>query len=215
MKKIILLFAVWVSIANQTMAQAPQKFNYQGVARNSTGAPIASAPIGLRISILDGSSSGSVVYQETQMVNTNTYGLYNIAIGTGTVLSGTIAGVPWATGDKYMKVEIDPTGGSSYVNLGATQLLSVPYAMYAASGTPGPSGPAGPTGATGSAGTPGAAGTNGNTVLSGSGAPASTTGVNGDFYKYFIWSKSIWCMAGNRNLIGRPCRIGKYHWYYQ
>jgi len=203
MKKIILLLALAASISSQTMAQAPQKFNYQGIARNISGAPLASTPIGLRISVLDGSSSGPVVYQETQTATTNAYGLYNVAIGSGTVVSGTVAGINWATGDKYMKVEIDPTGGSSYVNLGTSQLLSVPYAMYAASGTPGPagpsgpagpagpSGPAGPTGATGATGAAGAtgatgatgaAGTSGNTVLSGSGAPSSSTGVNGDFY---------------------------------
>lgn len=139
MKKSIFLFAFCALFAGAVYAQAPQKFNYQGIARNSTGAPIASASLGLRLSIHDGSAVGAVVYQETQTTTTNAYGLYHVAIGAGTVVSGTMAGVNWASGDKYIQVEIDPAGGTAYVNLGASQLLSVPYAIYAATGPAVPS----------------------------------------------------------------------------
>jgi hypothetical protein len=133
MKKVLTLFAVAAALSFQSRAQAPLLFNYQGVARNGVGAPIAAAPIGLRISILEGSPSGTVVYQETQTATTNTYGLYTVSVGGGTVVSGTMSGVNWASGEKFMSVEIDPAGGSSYMALGTSQLLSVPYAMYAAS----------------------------------------------------------------------------------
>ncbi|XZF13669.1 hypothetical protein ACTHGU_17960 [Chitinophagaceae bacterium MMS25-I14] len=154
-------------------AQAPLKFNYQGVARNSTGQPLASQAISLRISILDGGPSGTNVYSETHNPTTNAYGLFNVAVGSGTVVSGTFASVSWNTGSKYMKVEMDPAGGSSYTNLGATELLSVPYAMYAASGTAGPAGPAGPAGATGATGPQGPTGATGAT------GPAGATGAAG------------------------------------
>ena len=137
MKKLILSFCVAIA-AIAAQAQAPQKFNYQGIARNASGAPLASQLLSLRLSVLDVSASGTPVYVETQTATTNAYGLYNVQIGTGTAVTGNIATVNWGNGDKYLKVEIDPAGGSSYVTLGASQLLSVPYAIYAATAAAAP-----------------------------------------------------------------------------
>lgn len=128
------LFALALTLhASVAYAQAPLRFNYQGIARSATGAPLASKPMSLRISIHDGTASGAIVYQEIQNTTTNTYGLYNIAIGGGTVTAGSMAGIAWGTGNKFIQVELDPAGGSAYVDLGASQLLSVPYALHAAS----------------------------------------------------------------------------------
>lgn len=159
-------------------AQPAQKFNYQGVARSASGTPMATTSIALRLTIHDGSATGTVVYQERQTTVTNAYGLYNVAVGSGTVLSGTFASIPWGSGDKYMQVEIDPAGGSSYTNLGANQLLSVPFALNALNGPglTGPAGPAGPAGATGPAGPAGPAGPTGATGPAG---PAGATGPAG------------------------------------
>lgn len=132
MKKILLTFASATLLVLQAGAQAPERFNYQGVARGSNGTPLAGQSINIRISILDGAATGTAEYVEKQSVTTNAYGLYNIAIGAGTALSGTMAAVDWSSDDKYIKVELDPAGGSNYTDLGTTQLLSVPYAMYAA-----------------------------------------------------------------------------------
>jgi hypothetical protein len=128
MKKLLLSIIVLFSI-QLSVAQAPYKFNYQGSARNNSGIAIASQTIALRISILDKTSSGTVVYSETQSPVTNAFGLYNVAIGNGTPVSGSLTAVNWSDGDKYMKVEMDPAGGTAYVNLGTSQLLSVPYAV--------------------------------------------------------------------------------------
>ncbi|WP_129022090.1 collagen-like domain-containing protein [Edaphocola flava] len=177
MKKLILSIAIAFAAIQVGTAQAPQKFNYQGVARNNTGAALANQSLGLRISILDGSSSGTVVYSETQSATTNTYGLYNISVGNGTPVTGTMAAVNWGTGDKYMKVEIDPAGGTNYTNLGATQLLSVPFALHAANG--GVAGPAGPQGPAGPAGPVGATGPNGATGAQGPAGPAGPQGPVG------------------------------------
>lgn len=165
MKKIFLVLAGSLLLSMHAGAQAPKLFNYQGVARTSAGDPMNNQNVSLKISILDGSSSGTADYEETHSVTTNAFGLYNVSIGSGTVLSGTMNGVDWSGGDKYMKVEIDPAGGSNYTNLGSTQLLSVPYALYAADGTPGPQGPQGDPGAPGSTGPAGPQGPAG--VLSG------------------------------------------------
>ncbi len=111
-------------------AQAPEKFSYQAVVRNASNAIITNAPVGVKVSILKTSAAGTVVYAETQTATTNANGLISIQIGSGTVLSGSIAGINWATDSYFIKTEIDPGGGSAYSIAGTTQLLSVPYALY-------------------------------------------------------------------------------------
>lgn len=187
MKKIVLSIG-FVMAFMAAQAQAPSKFNYQGIARSGSGQPIAAQAIALRLSVLDGSATGTAVYVERQTATTNAYGLYNVAIGGGTPVTGTLAGVNWASGNKYIKVELDPAGGTAYSDIGTTQLLSVPYAMYAAAGATGPAGPAGPTGPTGPAGATGpagpagptgAAGGTGATGATGPAGPAGATGATG------------------------------------
>lgn len=131
MKKILITFAMLLLTA-ATWAQAPEKFNYQGVARDNAGAPLANKNIAMRISILDGTATGTAEYVETQNATTNQFGLYAVQIGAGTPVSGTMGSVVWDTNDKFIKVEIDPAGGTAYTDLGAVQLMSVPYALHAA-----------------------------------------------------------------------------------
>jgi len=131
MKKKLLSLAIIAFVYVQAIAQAPQKFNYQGIARSATGAALAGQALGLKISILQSSSSGTNLYTETHSTTTNTMGLFNVAIGTGTVTSGSFSGIMWSDGDKYIKVEMDPAGGSTFVLLGTTQLLSTPYTLRA------------------------------------------------------------------------------------
>jgi hypothetical protein len=130
-RNILLLIIVALFSLNQVDAQAPEKINYQGVARSSTGLPIKDQAIKLRLSIIDVSITGSIVYSETHEVTTNAYGLYNVQIGTGVIISGTMNAIKWANGEKYLKVEIDPDGGTDFIELGTTQLISVPYALRA------------------------------------------------------------------------------------
>jgi uncharacterized protein (TIGR02145 family) len=114
-------------------AQAPQKMSYQCVVRNSSGALVTNQSVGIRISILQGTTTGTVVYQETYNPNpqTNTNGLVSIEIGGGLAITGTFTGIDWATGPYFLKTETDPTGSTNYTIVGISQLLSVPYAMYA------------------------------------------------------------------------------------
>jgi hypothetical protein len=113
-------------------AQAPQKMSYQAVIRNNSNALITSTPVGMKISILQGSSSGAAVYVETQTPSTNANGLVSLEIGSGTVVTGTFAGINWATGTYFIKTETDPTGGTAYTIVGTNQLMSVPYALFSA-----------------------------------------------------------------------------------
>lgn len=130
MKRIIITFlAVIASIV--LFAQAPNAFNYQGVARDLSGSPMVNKNIGLRISILQGSIAGTEVYKELHLVSTNNTGLFNIHIGYGTAVSDSIETINWGNGPFFLKIEMDTEGGSNYQLVGTNQLLSVPYALYA------------------------------------------------------------------------------------
>lgn len=171
---IILLMAA----VSPAMAQVPAKFNYQGIARNAQGKGIANSPVSIRINILDGGSSSPSVYSETRAVTTNQLGLFTLAIGSAGAQSstGNFGSINWGTGQKYIKVEIDPLGGNSFVALGTTELLSVPYALYAVNGTPGPQGATGATGPQGIAGPQGPQGVPGPIGATG---PQGATGAVG------------------------------------
>jgi hypothetical protein len=119
---------LYVGVAS---AQVPQALNYQAIARTSSGQIIPSQNIGIRFSITD-VTGNTVFYQETHNTTTNAFGLFTLAIGKGTAVSGSVPNIDWSSGsDKYLKVEIAPQGGTNYTLQGTTQLISVPYALYA------------------------------------------------------------------------------------
>lgn len=132
MKKIYLLIAAIVFVVTG-FAQSPQKMSYQAVIRNTSNNLVANKPIGMQISILQGSASGVAVYKEVYSPNptTNANGLVMIELGSGTPVLGSFAAINWANGPYYIKTETDPLGGTSYSISGVSQLLSVPYALYA------------------------------------------------------------------------------------
>ena len=150
-----------------TTTQVPEKMSYQAVVRNTTNNLVTNQPVGMQISILQGSATGTAVYIETQTPTSNANGLVSLEIGGGTVVSGNMATINWANGPYFIKTETDPTGGSSYTITGTSQLLSAPYALYAktsGSSIPGPAGPMGPQGLTGPQGPAGTPGANGQGV---------------------------------------------------
>ena len=173
---VLLTFYFSLSTIN---AQAPQKMSFQAVIRNSLNALVTSKQVGIKISVLQGSSTGIATYVETQTPTTNANGLASFEIGAGTVVSGNFANINWANGPYFIKTETDPTGGTSYTVIGTSQLLSVPYALYAATAgnnTPGPQGPAGATGPQGPQGLTGATGATGAIGPQGPQGPAGTGG---------------------------------------
>ncbi|AWH85060.1 hypothetical protein HYN59_07935 [Flavobacterium album] len=121
------------------MAQIPQGFSYQAVALNTTGQPVVSSPVKIRLSILEGSATGEASYVELHNPTTNNVGLFTLTIGQGVAQTGTFSGINWALTSKFLKVEIDVNNGTNYITVGSSQLLAVPYAMYAGAviGTPG------------------------------------------------------------------------------
>jgi len=158
-----------------TWAQAPQQLNYQAVVRNSAGGILASGTkVTLHFQIHDGTAGGNVVFQEQDQDTTNQFGLINVQIGS----SGNLGTVNWGDAPKYLQVGIDPTGGTTFTDMGTTQLLSVPYALFAANSAAGPPGPTGTTGATGTIGVTGLTGPSGIGATGPTG-PTGPTGVTG------------------------------------
>jgi hypothetical protein len=129
MKKILIISLFFITLLS--FAQVPQGISYQAIALNSAGSPVVSANVGLRLSVLDNSATGTSVYSETHTKTTNAQGLFNLVIGQGTIVSGTFNTINWGTNSKFLKVEMDAAGGTNYVLVGTTQLLSAPYALYA------------------------------------------------------------------------------------
>jgi hypothetical protein len=170
-------------VLNAQVSNVPQAVNYQAVARTATGSILGNANISVRMTINDGINPGFTAYQETHTAITNQFGLFTIKIGLGNPIIGVFSNINWATGNKYLLVEYDPNGGTNYLNMGSTQLLSVPYALYAeksgGTATPGPTGPTGPQGAAGVPGPQGPAGANGLNGAIGTQGPVGATGAQG------------------------------------
>jgi hypothetical protein len=132
MKRIVLSLLL-MALISSVSAQIPQQLNYQGIARNASADPIIFQNITVRLSVIDNAAGGQTVYRETRRVKTNYVGLFNIIIGSpgATDVSGTIGTVNWSTGQKDLKVEIDPKGSNNFSLAGVTPLQSVPYALSA------------------------------------------------------------------------------------
>ncbi len=139
MKQISIVLAFMVAFMAKpdiTRAQPPQSIAYQAVARNSSGNLIASQTVSLRFSIHNATASGVVVYSETQTATTNALGLFSAEVGQGSAVTGTFPAIAWGAGAKFLQVEMDAAGGTSYIDMGTTKLSSVPYALHAGNGVP-------------------------------------------------------------------------------
>lgn len=131
MKNLLTLLTMTLLLCQISYGQSPAAIPYQAIARDSNGIIIQNSSVALRISIHSTTSTGTVVYQERQTATTNNVGLVSFNIGLGTALSGTFSSINWVSGGAmFVQTEFDPSGGTSYVNMGTSQLESVPYAFY-------------------------------------------------------------------------------------
>ncbi|MHA3789454.1 hypothetical protein ACX0HA_14680 [Flavobacterium hauense] len=117
-------------IATVAMAQTPQGFNYQAVIRNSTGAVVANQEVSLKFNIIQGQATNTATYIEQHTATTDDFGTVNLVVGQGISTSGTFQQINWALGNYFLGIEVNI--GQGFVTMGTTQLLSVPYALYAA-----------------------------------------------------------------------------------
>ena len=162
MKRIGLTLVTVVILTLGLFAQSPEGFKYQAVVRDASSNPMTDKAVGMQLTIQQGSIGGTAVYTETFAPTTNAYGLVNLEIGTGTSTDN-FSAIDWSNGPYFMETAIDINGGASYVTMGTSQLMSVPYALYAkTSGNgAGPQGPAGIDGIDGLDGQDGATGPQG------------------------------------------------------
>ena len=127
----ILTAFLFLLLTDSVNAQAPNKLSFQAVIRNSSNYLVISSPVGVRISLLQGSITSTALYVETHTATTNVNGLITLEIGGGKVVSGDMKSINWGLGESFLKVETDPSGGTNYSITSTTQLLSVPYALFA------------------------------------------------------------------------------------
>jgi hypothetical protein len=112
-------------------SQAPQGMNYQATVRTSQGNLVTNQAVGFKFNIRQGNGTGTVIYSETHTATSDQFGNVSLVIGQGTIISGSFSAINWASGTYFNEVLLDVSGGSNYVSMGASQLMSVPYALYA------------------------------------------------------------------------------------
>ena len=170
---------LWFLLSFSAFAQAPEKMSYQAVVRDINQVLVKEQVVSFRFSIRQGAITSPPIYIENQSPRTNINGLISLEIGTGIVVLGSFSKLNWADGPFYIQTEIDPSGGTNYTILGNSQLLSVPYALYAKSSGSTTPGPIGLTGSIGPAGPPGSQGNIGPQGPIGLQGPAGIQGEPG------------------------------------
>ena len=130
MKKNILFLVLMIALSSIVFSQSPQSINYQAVAGDQAGGILIEQNLGVRISILQDNIGGNAVYVETHDIITNQSGMINLAIGTGTIVSGNFASINWGNSSFYIKTEIDASGGTNYVLMEVSLIQATPYALH-------------------------------------------------------------------------------------
>jgi hypothetical protein len=180
MKKNILFLALLL-LSTTSFGQAPDGINYQAVIRNLSGTLVANTTIAIRIQLKQTSASGTIVFQERHSVTTSAQGVVNLVIGQGTLLGGNFSTINWGTGPYFACLGVSFTNGSTYLDYGSQQLMSVPYALYAKN-----------------------AGNQLNQWRYGNAIPLAALGAMGDFYLdmtngnvYYKSNATTWTLTGN------------------
>jgi hypothetical protein len=174
MKRILLSLVAIATISLSSFGQAPEGFKYQAVVRDAGNLILNNQAVGMQLTIQQGSIGGTAVYTETFIPTSNAYGLVNIEIGSGNTTDD-FSTIDWSAGPYFIETAVDITGGVAYLVMGTSQLMSVPYALYAKTSGNG-AGPAGPAGNDGVDGNDGAVGATGATGPQG---PAGNNGATG------------------------------------
>jgi len=179
MKSKLLFTVFFVGVFSLILpAQSPETMNYQAVVRNASGQPVpAGTPVTLRFTIHDLTGNGTSVFTQTVQDTANQFGLVTAQIGR----TGNLATVNWGSGSKFLQVETDVNNTGVFSDMGTSQLISVPYALYAANSAAGPQGPTGPQGLPGAGGVTGptGGGITGATGANGTAGPTGATGADG------------------------------------
>lgn len=130
MRYILLISFLVMGRASVGQTVVPQRINYQAVARNAAGMALVNQSLSVKMEILE-EDQQTILYAETHAVTTNAFGLFTLAIGGGTALQGSFSHIAWGKGGKFIRTSADLSGGANYQLMGTSQLLSVPYALFA------------------------------------------------------------------------------------
>ena len=179
MKRIISVLVLSFLSGVMLYAQAPKSFSYQTVVRDNNWQVIQNQNVSVLIAIIEDVPNGAIVYEESHSVTTNEIGLINLAVGAGGVMQGSFNNINWGQYDHYLSVSVDVMGGINYVQMGTSQLRSVPYALYAENSGSSTPGPQGLQGIQGLPGDTGAVGPQGLTGVTGPAGPIGLTGPQG------------------------------------
>ncbi|MBB4802523.1 molybdopterin-binding protein [Flavobacterium nitrogenifigens] len=125
------LILLFVTVSLKVFAQSPEKMSYQAIIRAQDNSLVVNSKISLKVIVHQSTATGTTVYQETHSPTTNSNGLVSLEIGTGTIVTGDFSKIAWDKGPYYIETQVDVKGGSNFNITGVTQLLSVPYALYA------------------------------------------------------------------------------------
>ena len=188
-----------------TSTTAPPGIPYQAEVRNDSGEVLANANVNARFTLHELTANGTVSYQETHALTTNELGLFAATIGAGTATQGTFAGINWSQTTKFLQVEVD--AGSGYITMGNQQLMSVPYALYAANSQPGPQGAQGLQGPMGATGPQGPIGLTGPQGAQGAQGPAGFLNSGAFAGNTPFWNGSVW-ITDNSNFYNNGNNIG-------
>jgi hypothetical protein len=132
MKKFYIFLCLGIAALTQLQAQAPQGFNYQATVRNNAGDLVVSTNVCFKFNVIQDSQTADPIFTETHEILTDDLGQVNLIIGQGTANTGVFSELDWSLGSYYLGIELSINGDNNYVPMGTTQLLSVPYALYAA-----------------------------------------------------------------------------------
>ncbi|MDA3890605.1 MAG: FISUMP domain-containing protein [Salinivirgaceae bacterium] len=200
-----LILTISVCLPQLVKAQSPELISYQAVIRDGNNTLVTNKTVGIKISILQSTIDGSVVYSEIQMPQSNSNGLVSFEIGSGES-SDNFSEIDWGSGPYFIKTETDPNGGTDYTIVGVSQLLSVPYALYAktsGSSIPGPQGIQGETGAAGTNGIDGTDGEDGKSAYELAYLADSTIGTEAE------WLASLNGADGAQGILGEKGDTGE------
>ena len=132
MKKIYAILCLAIASLTQLQAQAPQGFNYQATVRDVNAALITNSNVYFKFNVIQGSQTAVPIFTETHYVSTDDLGQVTLVIGEGTANTGVFSEIDWSLGSYFLGIELSINGANDYEAMGTTQLLSVPYALYAA-----------------------------------------------------------------------------------
>ena len=203
-KSITMFLFVTITVIGQTV---PQAMNYQAILRGSAGNPLVNVNACLRFSIDSGGSTGPILYRERQQVTTNSFGLFTVKLGMGTIVNGVFANIPWSLGNQYLQVEMDTSCSNSWTDMGTSQLLSVPYALSAGNNAVGP---AGATGATGLTGATGPTGATGSSIIATS-TSSATINITNTIVNYLNGTVTITVPSAGSIVVEANVQVGIYH----